>query len=203
MDNLSAKIISAIFHPLLVPTYALIILMNFQTYNILAIAPESRLAIVIIVFLTTFVIPSVLIFILLKFGVVSSLQMPNRRERILPMLIVVIVDYGTYHLLKQSSATGLMALFMIGATLLVILALFINYATKISLHMTAWGGLLGTFTGMALIFQFNLSFLIYSIILLCGIIAAARLKLGAHTPLQVYLGFSLGASVMIALLLII
>ncbi len=203
MGKLSAKIISTIFHPLLVPTYALIALMNFQTYNILAIPAESRMAIVLIVFLTTFAIPLSLIFILLKTGVIKSLQMTNRKERALPMLIVVLADYGTYHLLKQSSLTGLMALFMLGATLLVILTLFINYATKISLHMTAWGGLLGTFTGLAIAFNFNLTYLIYFIILLCGTIATSRLKLGAHTPHQVYLGFLLGTGVMISMILMI
>ena len=203
MGELSAKIISAVFHPLLVPTYALITLMNLKTYNILAIPSESKLAIVIITILTTFVIPSILILILLKTGVIKSLQMPNRRERVLPILIIVIANYSTYHLLKQSSLTGLMALFMLGATLLVIIALFINYATKISLHMTAWGGFLGAFIGLAMGFNLNLNIIIYSIVILCGIIAASRLKLGAHTPLQVYLGFLLGTSVMAGLILMI
>ncbi len=198
-----AKIISAIFHPLLVPTYALLLLINIHTHSILALPADFRYIIVAFVFLTTFVLPSLIIFILLKFGKINSLEMHSQQERILPMLIIVVAFYGTYYFLKQSSVTGLMSLFMVGATMLVLITLIINYITKISLHMTAWGGLFGTFLGFAISFHYNLMLLLFLIILIIGIIATARLKLNAHTPQQVYLGFFVGTLVMLFLFYIV
>ncbi|MFK5855306.1 MAG: hypothetical protein QM503_04180 [Bacteroidota bacterium] len=198
-----AKIISALFHPLLVPTYALLLLINLQTHSILVLNEEFRYIIVAFVFLTTFVLPSILIFILLKFGKIQSLEMRTRQERVLPMLIIAAAFYGTYYLLKQSSVTGLMSLFMVGATMLVLTTLIINYITKISLHTTAWGGLFGTFLGFAISFHYNLMTILILIILLIGIIATARLRLNAHTPLQVYLGFILGTGIMVFLFYIV
>ena len=194
-----AKIISTLFHPLLVPTYALLMLINLQTHSILALPVNYRYTIVIIVFLTTFVLPSIFIFILLKINKIHSLEMRSQHERVLPMIIIAIAFYTTYYLLKQTSLTGLMALFMMGATMLVLVTLIINYITKISLHMTAWGGLFGTFLGIAITLQYNLTLILFIIIFLIGIIGAARLKLNAHIPLQVYSGFLLGTGIMLLL----
>ncbi len=198
-----AKIISAIFHPLLVPTYALLMLINLQTHTMLALPVDYRYIIVAFVFLTTFVLPSIIIFILLKFDKIKSLEMSSQQERILPMIIIAGAFYGTYYLLKQTSITGIMALFMVGATMLVLIALMINYITKISLHMTAWGGMFGTFLGLALTFHYNLTLLLYLIIIVIGIIGTARLRLNAHTPAQVYSGFLLGTGGMVFLFYLI
>lgn len=203
MTKLASKIISAILHPLLVPTYALLVLLNLKTHSILAIPENYRYIIVIFIFLTTFVIPTIVIFILLKLGKIVSLEMVSQRERVFPILFIAIVYYMTYHLLKQVGVTGLLTLFMIGSTMLVLLSLLINYATKISLHMTAWGGFLGTLLGFAIRFNYDLNILIYSTIILLGVIASARLKLNAHTPFQVYSGFLLGTLGMVILFFIV
>lgn len=192
MTTLSAKILSAVLHPLLVPTYALILLLNLNTHSILAIPEDFWYMIVVFVFLLTLVIPTIIIFILLKTRVINSLQMTSQRERVLPLLMTAIIYYITYHLLKQSGLNGLITLFMVGSTLIVLLTLLINYITKISLHMTSWGGLLGTLLGFSIRFQYELNLAIFSMILLVGVVATARLKLNAHTPVQVYLGFVLG-----------
>lgn len=192
MTSLGAKILSAIMHPLLVPTYALILLMNLKTHSILAIQEEYRYMITAFVFIATFIIPTIIILVLLKAGKVDSLQMVSTRERVLPLLLVALIYYLTYQLLKQSGLTGLLTMFMIGSTLLVLIALLINYLTKISLHMVAWGGLLGTLIGFSIRFQYQLNIPILALILLIGLIATARLKLNAHTPFQVYLGLLIG-----------
>lgn len=203
MTTLSAKIISTIFHPLLVPTYALLLLINLNTHSILSIPEDMRLIVVGFVFLTTFVLPTLIILITIKLGKIGSLQMETQRERVFPLLMVALLFYGTYYLLKQASLSGLITFFMVGSTMLVLIVLLINYATKISLHMTAWGGLLGTLLGFAIRFQYNLTLILFSLILLIGVIAAARLKLNAHNPFQIYLGFLLGAIGMSSLFFLI
>ncbi len=192
MSKTIANTISSVFHPLLVPTYALVMLMNLQTHSILAIPFKFRYILVGFIFLTTFVIPSIFIFILLKVGHIKSLKMQSRRERVLPMLIIALSYYGTYYLIKQTSVAGLVTLFMVGSTMLVLISLIINYATKVSLHMTAWGGVVGTLLGFAIRLNYNLTFVLFLFIILSGIIGTARLKLDAHTPFQVYLGFLVG-----------
>ncbi len=192
MSSLVAKIISSIFHPLLVPTYALLLLMNLQTYSILAIPINYRYIVIAFVFLSTFILPSIIVFLLLKMGKIATLEMQTQRERVIPMLIIAILFYGTYQLLKQTSLTSLITFFMMGSTLLVLVALLLNYITKISLHMIAWGGFLGMILGFAIRFNYNLIYLVVVLILLIGIIATSRLRLNAHSPFQIYLGLLIG-----------
>lgn len=203
MTTLSAKILSTILHPLLVPTYALLLLMNLKTHSILSIPEGSRYIIVVFVFIATFVLPTIIILILLKASRIDSLQMVTQRERVLPLLLLAIIYYMTYHLLKQVSINGLLTFFMVGSTMMVLITLLINYATKISLHMIAWGGLLGTLLGFAIRFNYNVTIPIFAIILLIGLIATARLKLNAHVPFQIYLGFLLGTIGMASLFFIV
>lgn len=199
MTLFAARIISTIFHPLLVPTYGLLLLLNINTHSILMINEDFRWIIVAFVFISTFILPTVIILIMKKAGIVKSLEMNSQRERVFPILMVAVAFYATYYFLKIAGLTGLITLFMVGSTMLVLITLLINYATKISLHLTAWGGLLGALTGFAIRFDYNMNLIIFALILLIGLIASARLLLNAHKPFQVYMGFLLGMLGMMSL----
>jgi membrane-associated phospholipid phosphatase len=203
MERKIAKVISVIFHPLLIPTYAILLLINTNTHLTLVIPEKLRYITISMVFLTSFVLPSLIMLVLLKIGRIKSLEMVTRQERILPLLIVAVFFYLTYHLLKQGPYFLLFKIFMLGATLLVIISLFITYFTKISIHMLALGGMFGTFAGYSITFNLNLGFLLSLIVFVAGITGFARLKLEAHNPSQIYTGFALGTVFMLGLFLLI
>ncbi|HFS67576.1 MAG TPA: hypothetical protein ENK67_05115 [Flavobacteriia bacterium] len=87
----------------------------------------------------------------------------------------------------------ILALFFFSSSISLFVAyLFLFFKVKISLHTLALG-LFTAFLGiMSYYFKIKLLFLIASLFLLSGYIAHVRLKLGAHTNLEVYLGFLLG-----------
>ena len=203
MEQRFAKIVSMLFHPLLIPTYAMLILVNTKTHFTLVLPENFRYLTVLFVFLTSFVLPLLIMLILLKLGKIKSLEMVTRQERILPLFIVAIFFYITYYLLKQGPHFVIFNIFMLGATLLVILSLLINYFTKISIHMVALGGLFGTFIGFDLALRLDLRALLSIIVLVAGITGFSRLQLKAHTNGQIYGGFLLGTIFMFALFLFI
>jgi len=203
MEKTIARIISVIFHPLLVPTYALLILINLKTSLIFVMPLEHRYLTLLMVFLISFVMPSLIIFILYKLGFIKSLQMKTRQERVLPLFTVSVFFYATYYLLKQESYYALFNIFMLGTTLLAILSVLINYFTKISLHMVAQGCLLGTLAGFALGYNQQFTELLYLLVIIAGFTGFARLKLGAHNPGQVYGGYLMGFVLMMGLFLMI
>lgn len=203
MKQRFAKIVSMLFHPLLIPTYALLILVNIKTHFTLVLPENFRYLTVLFVFLTSFVLPLLIMLILLKFGKIKSLEMVTRQERVLPLFIVAIFFYLTYYLLKQGPHFVIFNIFMLGATLLVILSLLINYITKISIHMVALGGLFGTFIGFALALSLDLRALLSIIVLVAGITGFSRLQLKAHNSGQIYVGFLLGTIFMFSLFLFI
>ncbi len=202
MEERIAKVISVIFHPLLIPTYALALLLNINTHFTLVLPENYRYLTILFVFLTSFAMPALIMLILLKIGTIKSLQMETRQERVIPLFVVAVFFYGTYFLLKQGPYFAFYNIFLLGATLLVIISLFINYFIKISIHMVALGGLFGTFVGFTLALQLELRFLLTMIIIVSGFVGFARLKLKAHSEGQVYGGFALGAIFMLSMLLV-
>jgi len=203
MEKTIARIISVVFHPLLVPTYALLLLLNLKTNMAFVLPASHSYMIVLLVFLTSFVAPSLIGFTLFRLGIIQSLQMETRKERILPLFTVAMFFYGTYYLLKQEPFYALFNLFMLGSTLLVIISIFVNYFTKISLHMMAQGGLTGAFTGFTITYDQHYFIWLYLMIFVAGLTGFSRLKLNAHTPRQVYSGFGLGVLVMLGLFLLV
>lgn len=203
METKLAKTISYIFHPLLMPTYALIILFNLHAYFALLIPQIAKWQIIGLVFIITFFLPAFFIFLLLKKGVIKSFYMHTREERVFPFIITAIFYFLAYYLFRQIQIAPLFYFFILGSTLLIITTLFINFFWKISIHMIAIGGLLGTLLGISFVFNVNIPFLIFLVILCSGLIGFSRIKLNSHNPPQVYAGFLTGVFVMLLLFLLI
>ena len=192
MQNFFSQFVSHIFHPLLVPAYAVSVLLYLPIHHFLVFPDHYKLLIILLVFLSTFVMPALIFVILKKFRVLKSLEMHDRRERVIPLAVVATFFYATYTLIKQDDHNSILSFFMLGATLLVLLCLIVNYFSKISIHATSWGGFAGALAGFSLSFGVVMTPWIFLVILLAGLVGTARLILKAHTPGQVYLGFILG-----------
>jgi len=203
MEEKAARIISVLFHPLLMPTYASLLLFNIPSHFNLSLPPNYRYLVPAFVFTSTFVFSVLIMLIYLKMGFVKSLEMNDRKERTLPLITMAGIYYLTYHLLIQGPVPTLFNFFMLGATVLVLISLLINYMTKISIHMLAMGGLFGTFAGLAIGFHYDLRLLLFLLALAAGLTGFARLKLEAHTEAQVYTGYGLGVLVMMGLFLFV
>ena len=72
---------------------------------------------------------------------------------------------------------------------------------KISMHMTAIGGLCGFLLVWGMNYQGDVRNAFILFLLLSGILATSRLYLKKHTPLQVYLGFLFGLFFVFGILL--
>jgi hypothetical protein len=201
MEKNFARIISYIFHPLLIPTYFVLILIILPESLNFTMPFRSSMILMAFIFLSTFIFPVLLILILKNFNLISSLEMANRRERVLPLIMMSLIFYTVFYLLKQGPFNTVFNLFMLGSTMLLLISLLINYFWKISLHMVAQGGLFGTLLGFSLRFGIEIRVLLILSILIAGIIGFARLKLKSHAPPEIYSGFILGAALMMGLFL--
>ena len=187
-----AKIISYCFQPLIMPSLGLLIFFNSNSYINYAIPKEIKDAALILVFMSTFIVPVIITLLLLNKKYISSLDMPTRKERILPYGFTIAFYMFTIYILKQAPIPHLIFDFMIGALSSVILAFFINLKWKISAHMTGIGGLLGSLICVSILLEVNLISYIILTIFISGLVASSRLILKAHTPLQLIGGFILG-----------
>ncbi len=182
------------------PSYALLFLFFFQySFFSLAIPLKIKWLILTMVFITTVLFPLLSIFIMLRRGMINSLNMESRQERIFPFITTAIFYYLTYYLLSRIQISYIFHVLILGSTLLIITTLFINFFWKISIHMVAIGGVLGTFLGLSALAILNIPQFILLLIFISGVIGFSRIKLNAHNPAQVYTGFLTGTLIMFLL----
>jgi membrane-associated phospholipid phosphatase len=174
------------------PTLGLIIFFNSNSYINYAIPNELKNAATIFVAMTTFIVPVIITLLLLNRGYISSLEMPTRKERILPYSFTIAFYMFTIYMLQRAPVPPLVVDFMIGGLSSVFLAFLINLSWKISAHMTGIGGLLGALISTTILLEVDLIFYVILTIFASGMVASSRLILKAHTPLQLLAGFFLG-----------
>lgn len=185
-----ANIISTVFHPLLMITYGMILTL-FYTY--LAIYPMNmKLIMVGGAFVCTAVIPGLFILLLKFSGSISDLELTNRRERVLPFLIMIFSVMVFVFFVRRMQVPFWLIGLLIGAALSLLVSMGINFYWKISVHGIGIGGLIGAVMGIARIHMMNAYWLFILLILSAGLVASARIILNKHTPMQMYGGICLG-----------
>lgn len=200
-STLFPKIISYLFHPLLLPLFGLLLIFNVDELNLWFSSPQQKHFLYALTFTATFLLPLLNAFLLLKMKQISSLAMETRQERKIPYLASAVFYIAESYFLANTDVPLLVKALMFGATLLVVSVLLINFFWKISAHMVAIGGLCGMMLAISYRLQINLHHLLVALFLIAGLVAFSRLKLSAHNPSQVYVGFLLGVSVQLILFL--
>jgi hypothetical protein len=196
-----SKIISIIFHPLLMPSYALLIVFNSGThYSFIPV--EAKKLIYVLVILTTIVVPVSIIPFLIHLKRVSDFSMQKGKERFIPLLVTTISYFFSFQLLHKISLStlGFIEMMVLGSAILVLLCMLISLKWKISAHLIGMGGLLGAMFLYALFFIADFTYTLILISLVTGLVAYARLNLQAHKPSQIYAGFLTGFSGMLIVL---
>jgi hypothetical protein len=196
-----AKILSYLFHPILVPLYTLLIVLNLDFYTAVFMPLRSKISIAVMVSITTLILPLMAMLVLKRSGFITSLQMEERRERTIPFIITAAFYYIAFHSLNSLSLPSLIPLLLFGGTLAVLFTMLINFFWKISAHMVGAGGICGLFAGLSLLYGIDLLPLIIMLVILSGLTAWSRLKSESHSPAQIYAGYALGLITMIGLLL--
>ncbi len=154
--------------------------------------------VLVLVFVGTFAIPSLLILYLYRTGFLTDLTMPERTDRRLPYLITgVVYSIVTYlfafRMSLFSETSPGVAVVLGSITLSILLVGIINTIWKISAHAVGIGGVLGTIMPMLIKYGDTDLFMPFvGLIALSGLVASARLQLNAHTPGQVGAGLGLG-----------
>lgn len=214
----AAQALSVLTHPLLMPTYmlALLMLVNPYLFGVNQMGDPVSKLLLLRIFISTFFLPMVAIVLMKMLGLIETLEMTDRRERIGPYIITGIFYLWLFrNLLDNPQIPTAFSSFMLGAVIGLFMAFFINIFSKISAHAVGMGGMVAmvvitmflfsydTFTiysNRLGVLQFNMTVVLLLVVLTAGMVGTARLGLRAHQPSEVYGGFFVGfASQVIAL----
>ncbi len=195
------QLISWIFVPLFMPIYALAILMFIPSVQDFVLNDDSlyhlslhnKIAILLIFFVCSVVAPGLTLLMLMSRKIISSIEIDDRKERLIPLLITagyclllylffLFVPNGS-QLPKYVYALPLSGFITIG------LFAWINLYTKISLHACGTGiltGLIFAYCANSIFFSFSLLMIA---VFITGFVLASRIYLNKHTLAQVLYGF--------------
>lgn len=190
--NSLARFLSVLLHPLLMPTYTLWLAMRVDPYLGFFLSNEAQWITLGMVALMTIAFPITSALLLLRMGLVSSLQMPTKRERIAPYMMTIIYYAMAWYLLRRTPLHPAVHSLFLGALIALACTTITTFSWKISAHTVGIGGALGAIVGLSVLHSLPLLPVIALLIVLTGAVASARLIASDHTPAQVYTGAVLG-----------
>ncbi|MEX0291704.1 MAG: hypothetical protein AB3N14_21560 [Flavobacteriaceae bacterium] len=188
--KLFLKIISYIFHPLLIPFAGTIAYFQLTPkYSPLELQSGNILPI----FILTVIIPIISFFILRNLGVVKTIFLQSISERKYPLMISILlllmvlikVIPNNYVIELYYYFVGLIAAAFAGLIL-------VFFKVKSSLHLMGMGSLLMFLVCLSIHFEKNITLAISLCILASGLVASSRLYLKAHSRGEVVIGLLLG-----------
>lgn len=196
MNRYLAHIISAVFHPFFFPTYATLMVVYTHPYRYGSFDPQYVRMLLLIVFLLTFVFPSLALVVMRGVDLIKSFKLEERKQRYIPYITGCVFYLMAFMMFKPGSNMPLQDILltrmMFGGVLTIFSCMLLNLSFKVSLHTTAAAGMVGLvlYTADSAYFGMQIPFLVS--ILLAGLVGTARLSLGAHEPREVYIGYLVG-----------
>lgn len=204
--NVLARIVSILFHPLLLATYLFALFSLALPAGLDPLKDDGHWNFVFLIFCVTFLLPALNIGIFKTFGSIKSLAMEERQERVIPFSFIAILYIVVTYLFYSRTRVGLndnLLKFLIVIDILVLTATVLTVFYKISIHSMAIWGFIGILLPLnkvsedgALLYPTILS------IVLAGVIMSARLQLHAHTPREIMVGGMTGFAVTFAAMVI-
>lgn len=187
-----AHIISAIFHPFLVPVYALLFINYFNPYQFAHLSDITKFYLLMSVIFNTLVFPAVTVFLMRQLDFIKSFQMRGRKERIIPFIAISLFYFWSYLVVKNFGVGSYFTHVMLGGSLSIFMAFFLNNYYKISVHSVGAGNFVAIAFTLTMISNYNLTLPLMMVIMVAGLVGSARLYLGAHIQSDVYSGYMVG-----------
>jgi len=199
--NIPAKIISVVFHPLLMPLYGILIILSAPTlFDFIPF--EIKKLLFLIVLINNVLLPFSLMAYLRYRKLITSVVIDNREERVLPLILTTFFYFVTVYIFIKYRIPVFIKMFMLTAAIISLAVMIINLWFMISIHAAGAGALLAMVLVLSFRMQTPLTWFLVPVVLIAGAVLSSRLLLNSHTPGEAWYGFFLGFSVTALLLLI-
>lgn len=193
--NLVAKIFSIAFQPILMSIFGLVLVFTFNDTIRNYHDTDTELLIYALCISFTIIFPIIVFGIFLKLGLVTDVNLTQRKERIVPFFLSIILFGIFYYLVRTDERFHTLILPIIFGTLVItFIANNLTLFWKISIHSLGVSSVLGTLSGLAMVTNTNHLPLIIGLTAVVLVIGISRVLLKRHTSAQVVAGTLLGFS---------
>lgn len=205
-----AHIISAIFHPLLLPTYTIFLLVAytpslfgrisfaehgiFNTF-ILSLVGEVAIRPIVLTFFLTVFFPVFILFLMRQLDFIDGFfKVSDKKQQVLVFIPLSFMFMWSYIVFLKSPYPPIVAKIMLGATITLCSMLVMNAAfDKISAHALGMGAFFAAILFVSVnISVYDMSLVLTIVLLLAGLVGTAQLVLKNHQLNEVYNGYTIG-----------
>jgi hypothetical protein len=194
--NQVARVISILFHPLLLTTYWIALLAWVMPLGLEPFPRETHLGFILQIFLITFCIPSLALGALKAIGIIPSVTMERRKERPGPFIFLTcwyfFVSYMLYSTFRINFQDSILK-FIIILDALILVSTIATLFYKASIHSLGMWGLVGMLIALNIVMEdSSLLYPLIGTLVLTGVVMSARLQLKVHTLTEIIVGSVLG-----------
>lgn len=188
-----------ILHPFLIPLYVLFLI--FNTGSVFAAAPNyTRFFAYLLTFVGPILVPLLCMLLLKSLRLITSYRLQRSQEQLYPVLLTIICTFIVFYLVGGLPYANIIRQFYLVMIILLSGFILLSIRWKVSLQMTALGALCGFVFILGYKYFGDVVLVLSGLLLLTGIVGAARIYLRQHTPPQIYGGFLYGVFLVVALL---
>lgn len=187
----TAKIISVVFHPLLMPVYGLAII--FSAPTLFGYLPFNvKRLLILIMLVNNVLLPLSLLPFFIHRNIISSWTIIERKERNIPLIMSTLLYCTTTFIIFRFPVPVFLKSFIFGASILSLIVTVINFWWKISLHSVGAGALISLVLILSMKMLTPLEWYLIPVVIITGLVLSSRLKLNLHSPAQVWIGLFTG-----------
>ena len=185
--------ISYILHPLFIPTYFFLYLMQVLPFEFVGITEWQLTLRLFSVFWLTAFFPAFAVFLMWRLKLSESIFLRTQKERIIPYVITMFFYWWMYYLSRNFTDQPLaLKFFYFGIFIASALGLIINNFMKISLHAMGVGGFLTAVILVGLYYSVDNAIWTLLAIIITALVMSARMIVSDHSKQELILGFFIG-----------
>lgn len=193
MINFFPRLLLWIFHPLLMATLGIAILLYSSFYHAM-VSPSLKTLILVEAFLGTVLLPSVLL--LLKRKLLAHEVVTPQIFTSIQYLFTAFCYYFTFYLLSGISVAGMLKAYFLAGSLVLVLMSLLSMRYPVCVYTVGPGALVGLLLSLMLRLGMGELSLLYCVIAMAGFIGYAAIRLEKNNPAETYAGFIVGFGVL-------
>ena len=194
-----AHLLSYVLHPLFIPTYFFLFLMQVLPFEFLGISEwQLKMRLFSVAWLTAF-FPAFAVFLLWRLKLSDSIFLRTQKERIIPYVITMFFYWWMYYLSRNFTDQPIaLKFFYLGIFVASAIGMTVNNFMKVSLHAMGIAGLTTAVILVSVFYPVNNAVWVLLAILLTALVISARLVVSDHTKKELVVGLFIGVFTQVA-----
>ena len=197
-----AHLISYLFHPLIMPSLGLLIILNSGTYLAL-MDPAAKRAIVFVMALGTLIFPLMMLPVIqYRNLVLRNGEKGSRGEQMLTRIIILVLYIITFVYFRQLPVNKIIHSYVFSVVLTLFILVLLNLRLRVSMQLASLGGISGLIIALIYLFQTPLQGFLMLGFIAAGITGTLRMAMGDRWG-ELAGGFLLGFTVVLTTVLLV